>query len=216
MGEGLRYTRRVAHRSTATKNDATLGSQTLEAQKLDEAFDKQTKSIRGEVEQLRNTREACGEGSIYLVMQPMVRLKNLELVDNRIDVIYPFQIVAESGGKETVLRWCQGLVSEACENRIKPIVNVEWNEMTDVDGYEESSILNAVLLQSKWKKDVAMSQRMDVDAVVDEGEESESETETETETEIETETETESEEESEEETNEGEEIGNDLEVGQSE
>ena len=32
------------------KNDATLRTQTLEAQKLDEAFDKKTESIRGEVE----------------------------------------------------------------------------------------------------------------------------------------------------------------------
>ena len=84
-------------------NAATLGTQTLEAQKLDKAFDKKTESIRGEVEQVRNTREARGEGSIYLVMQPMLRLKMLELVDKRIDVLYPFQVDAESGGKETVL-----------------------------------------------------------------------------------------------------------------
>ena len=72
------------------KNDATLGTQTLEAQKLDEAFDKKTESIRGEVEQSRKTREARGESTIYLVMQPMVRPKMLELVDTRIDVLYPF------------------------------------------------------------------------------------------------------------------------------
>jgi len=49
-------------------------------------------------------REAGGEGSIYLVMQPMVRPKMLELIDKRIDVLYPFQVDAESGGKETVLQ----------------------------------------------------------------------------------------------------------------
>jgi len=54
------------------KNVAILGTQTLQAQKLNETFDKMTGSIRGEVEQLRKTREACGEGSIYLVVQPMV------------------------------------------------------------------------------------------------------------------------------------------------
>ena len=63
-------------------------------------------------------------------------------------------------------------MSEVCENRIKPIVNVEWDAMPDVDGYEKISILNVVLLPSKWKKDVAMSWRMDVDADVDESEES--------------------------------------------
>ena len=49
------------------KNDASLGTQTLEAQKLDESFDEKTGSIRGEVKQLRKTREARGEGSVYLV-----------------------------------------------------------------------------------------------------------------------------------------------------
>ena len=103
MEEESRYTRQAAHRSTATKEVAILGTQTLEAQKLDEAFEKKTESIRGEVEQLRKTREARGEGSIYLVIQPMVQPKMLELVDKRIDVLYPFQVDAESGGKKTML-----------------------------------------------------------------------------------------------------------------
>jgi hypothetical protein len=125
----------------------------------------------------------------------------LELVDKRIDVIYPFQVDTASDSKDTVLQWCQWLVVEVCENRSKPIVNVEWDAMPDVDEYEESSISNVVLLPSKWKKDVAISWRMDVDAYVDEGEESESESESESETE------------SEEESEEEEEIGDDLEVG---
>jgi len=84
-----------------------LGTQTLEAQKLDKAFDEKTESIRGEVKQLRKTREACGEGGIYLVVvQPMVQPKMLELVDKRIDVLYSFQVDAESGGKKNVLQWC--------------------------------------------------------------------------------------------------------------
>jgi len=74
--------------------------------------------------------------------------KLLELVDKRIDVLYPFQADAESGDKKTVLQWCQGLVLEVCENRNKPIVNVEWDAMPDIYGYEESSISNVVLLPS--------------------------------------------------------------------
>ena len=58
------------------------------------------------------------------------------------------------------------------ENRSKPVVNAEWDATLDVDGYEDSSISKVVLLPSKWKKDVAMSWRMDVDADVDESEES--------------------------------------------
>ena len=78
-------------------------------------------------------------------------------------------------------------------------MNVKWDAMPDVDGYEESSISNVVLLPSKWKKDVTMSWRTDVDAEVDTGEESESETESKSE--------------SEEESEEEEEIGDDSEVG---
>ena len=98
---------------------------------------------------------------------------------------------------------CQGLVLEVCENRSKPIVSVKWNAMPDVDGYDESSVLNVVLLPSKWKKDVAMSWKMDVDAGGDEGEESESKSEVDTE----------SEEGSKEESEKEEEISDNLEVG---
>ena len=52
------------------------------------------------------------------------------------------------------------------------MLNGIWDAIPDIDGYEESSISNVVLLPSKWKKDVAMSWRMDVDADVDESEES--------------------------------------------
>ena len=58
---------------------------------------------------------------------------------------------------------------QVSDNRSKLVVNVEWDAMPDVDGYEESSISNVVLLPSKWKKDVAMSCRMDFDADVDGG-----------------------------------------------
>ena len=71
-----------------------------------------------------------------------------------------------------MLQWYKGLVLEVCENRSKPILNVVWDAMPDVDGYEESSVSNVVLLPSKWNKDVAMSWRIDVDADVNEGEES--------------------------------------------
>ena len=53
------------------KNDATLGTQTLEAQKLDEVFDKKTESIKGEVDQLRNIR-VCHEPHM-LCMYPYFR-----------------------------------------------------------------------------------------------------------------------------------------------
>ena len=64
-------------------------------------------------------------------------------------------------------------------------MNGEWDAMPDVDGYEDSSISGVILLPSKWKKDITISWRMDVDVDVDEDEESESEIESKTESEIE-------------------------------
>ena len=42
-------------------------------------------------------------------------------------------------------------------------MQVEWDPMSDVDGYDESSILDVVLLPMKWKNDVAMAWRMDIE-----------------------------------------------------
>ena len=41
--------------------------------------------------------------------------------------------------------------------------------MTDVDGSENSTISDVILLPTKWKKDVAMAWRMDVEGDADDG-----------------------------------------------
>jgi len=69
------------------------------------------------------------------------------------------------GGK--VLRWCQGEVIEVCTGRQKPTVRVLWDPMPDVEGSEESSETNAILLPSKWRKETEGGWRMDVDITVE-------------------------------------------------
>jgi hypothetical protein len=44
-------------------------------------------------------------------------------------------------------------VIEVCTGRQKPMVCVLWDPMPDVEGLEESSETNALLLLSKWRKE---------------------------------------------------------------
>ena len=48
----------------------------------------------------------------------------------------------------------QGEVIEVYTGRQKPTVCVLWDPMPDVEGSEESPETNAILLPSKWKKDI--------------------------------------------------------------
>ena len=151
------------------RNDASLGSRTEEAEQLDEKFNKKSASIRVEVEKMRRAREARGEGCIYREMQPLVKPDMIDLLSRRIDVLFPFEVDSDDDGKDTVLRWCQGLVLKVYETSSKPLVSVEWDAMTDVDGSENSTISDVILLPTKWKKDVAMAWRMDVEGDADDG-----------------------------------------------
>ncbi len=65
-----------------------------------------------------------------------------------------------------MLRRCQGEVIEIYIGRQKPTVRVLWDPMPDVEGSEESSETNAILLPSKWRKETEGGWRMDVDITV--------------------------------------------------
>jgi hypothetical protein len=65
-----------------------------------------------------------------------------------------------------VLRWCQGEVIEVYTGKQKLTVRVLWDSMPDVEGSEESSETNAILLPSKWRKETEGGWRMDVDVIV--------------------------------------------------
>jgi hypothetical protein len=86
-----------------------------------------------------------------------------ELLGQRIDVLYSCTL---PGGGENVLRWCQGEVIEIYIGRQKPTVCVLWDPMLDVEGSEETSKTNAILLPSKWRKETEGGWRMDVDITV--------------------------------------------------
>ena len=65
-----------------------------------------------------------------------------------------------------MLRWCQGEVIEIYTGRHKSTVRVLWDPMPDLEGSEESSETNAILLPRKWRKETEGGWRMDVDIIV--------------------------------------------------
>jgi len=125
-------------------------------------------------------------------MQPLVKPDLNELMKKRIDVLYPFDVESD-GKKETILRWCQGVVIKVYEHKTKPVVSVEWDAMPDVDGSDESTISDVVLLPTKWKKDVVIALRMDVERDADDMENSDCDSVCESETDTESEGESEEE-----------------------
>jgi hypothetical protein len=86
-----------------------------------------------------------------------------ELLGQRIDVLYSCTLPGDGG---SVLRWCHGEVIEVYTGRQKPMVCALWDPMPDVNGLEELSKTNAILLPSKWKKETEGGWRMDVDITV--------------------------------------------------
>ena len=100
---------------------------------------------------------------MYSLLQPFSRPNVNELLGQRIDVLYSCTL---PGGGGNVLRWCQGEVIEIYTGKQKPTVRVLWDPMPDVEGSEESSETNAILLPSKWRKETEGGWRMDVDITV--------------------------------------------------
>jgi hypothetical protein len=101
-------------------------------------------------DQIRQAREAGGEGSMYSLLQPFSCPNVNELLGRRIDVLYTCTLPGEG---ESVLRWCQGEVIKVYTGRQKPTVRVLWDPMPDVKGLEELSETNTILLPSKWRKE---------------------------------------------------------------
>ena len=99
-------------------------------------------------DQIQQAREARGKGSMYSLLQPFSRPNVNELIGQGIDVLYSCTL---PGGGGNVLRWCQGEVIEIYTGRQKPTVRVLWDPMPDVEGSEELSETNAILLPRKWR-----------------------------------------------------------------
>ena len=73
---------------------------------------------------------------MYSLMQPWIIPELVELVEERIDVLSYSDVVVDNR-KATPLRWCQGLVKSVVEDTREPSVVVEWDGMSDVEGWEE-------------------------------------------------------------------------------
>ena len=52
------------------------------------------------------------------------------------------------------------------EDCSKPIVNVLWDAASDIEGCEEKTQSDQILMPSKWNRDVEGAWRMDVDIAV--------------------------------------------------
>ena len=64
--------------------------------------------------------------------------------------------------KGTKYQWCQGIFVNKISNN-PPTVNVQWDAMPDVEGFEESSESEVALWEDKWRKKVRFAWRMDLD-----------------------------------------------------
>ena len=112
---------------------------------------------------MRQQREARGKGSIFSVLQPLVCPETDELVDKRIDVLYPFELA--SGDR--ALRWCQGKVIEAVKDCSRPAVRVCWDPMPDVDGKEDVSKETVQEVPPrKFNKNVEGAWRLDINVSI--------------------------------------------------
>ena len=115
--------------------------------------------FRKDAEEMREQREARGEGSIFSVLQPLVCPEPDELVDKRIDVLYPFELTAG----DRALRWCQGKVIEVVTDRNRPTVRVCWDPMPDVDGKEDvREETEQEVPPRKFNKNVEGAWRLDI------------------------------------------------------
>jgi hypothetical protein len=102
---------------------------------------------------------------MYSQLQPFSRPDIDDLVGNRIDVLYSVDL---DGAGTKGLRWCQGEVVEVIQNVPQPTVEVKWDPMPDIAGFEQGGITNQVLLPTKWNKDGKDGAwRMDVDIEVE-------------------------------------------------
>ena len=149
-----------------------LGTQTSNVAMLDAKFLANENEYKAKAEKVRRTCESRGQGDMYSQLQPFSRPDLDELVRKRIDVLSPFKM--DDGRVE--LRWHQGEVLSVVEGAKDPTVEVEWDPMEDVSGYEEPQVIDQRLLPSLWNKDKQGGWRMDVEIDVFDEEKSDNET----------------------------------------
>ena len=137
-----------------------LGTETEMMKDLDQKYLEGVDSFKKRSRSLLRRREERGESSIYSMMQPFYRPALSSLIGRRIDVC---ESVDVAGG--TALKWFQGQVLGVYDESAKPKVKVEWDAVDDVEGYEDKTESDAILMPSKWNpnNDCDGAWRMDVD-----------------------------------------------------
>jgi len=144
---------------------------TDEVKKLDEKYFQNESKFRQDAEALRKELESKGEGSMFSSMQSFIQPGVHDLVGQRIDVLSSIDVLV---GKETQLRWCQGLVSDVLDDGAPKVANgkvrdatvmVQWDGMADVSGWEEGGNLSQVLKRHLWNKDKEGAWRLDISVV---------------------------------------------------
>jgi hypothetical protein len=127
-------------------NLPALGTPLSLVKDLDKKYLDNEDEIKRKAEDTRKSREKRGEGSMHSQLQPFSRPDVDSLIDQRIDVLFSIDI----DNCTKALRWCQGRVIDVVSDTA---VEVEWDPAPDIEGYEESTVSECVLLPSKWNKD---------------------------------------------------------------
>jgi hypothetical protein len=163
-----------------------LGTLTSQVASLDEKYKANESKLKAKAIKMRLERESKGEGSMHSQLQPFSRPDIEDLIGKRIDVLCSVEV----DDNAQALKWCQGKVlSVIAENKVE----VEWDPAPDIEGCEESTVGEQVLLPSKWNKDKKDGAwRMDVDIDIEDTMDDESEDESEVEVEFESNDESES------------------------
>lgn len=138
-----------------------LGTITDERRQLDKEFFKSDREMRFATARLANERRARREeDSMYHYFQPLLPPKLKSLEGTRIDVLW--QMKDKSTGKNDGKEWCQGKVLRVLNAR-QHLVEIEWDPMPDVEGWEKKVKDEVELDPAKWNMKGAQSWRLDLD-----------------------------------------------------
>ena len=146
---------------TRRKDVGIVGKQIDFVRTLDEKYLSGESEFKQKAEAIRQQKEESGDWNIYKRMQPFTKPELEDLLDRRIDVNFKLNVAGEP-----VLKWCQGEVIEVYSDRAKPTVRVLWDPTPDIEGSEETSESDQILLPGKWNRDVDGAWRMDVDIAI--------------------------------------------------
>ena len=142
-----------------------LGTMTHRRRMLDKVHLATEQRILEAATKLAKERTVRGEdNSTYVSHQSWFALKIDDLVGRYIHVLWPFN---DDGANKAKLEWCQGVVVAKVKKN-PPRVNILWNAIPHIEGFEEIVESEVELLENKWRRKVRYAWRMDLDVELDE------------------------------------------------